>query len=98
MSAISETNGSMSHTVNTSAIAPARQTKKKKSPSNLNNISTRTFTKSNTSPKAKQLFAQKKALAKAVPLIPTFAPKINSKSNKLVADMQKREEQRRKKI
>ena len=56
------------------------------------------MTKGSTSPKAKQLLAQKKLLAKAVPHMPTFAPKINSKSSKLVADMQKREEARRKKL
>ena len=37
-----------------------------------------------TSPAAQQLLANKRALAKAVPQLPSFKPKINQKSARLV--------------
>jgi len=38
----------------------------------------------NSSPAARQLIAHKRALAKAVPQLPTFKPKINQKSTRII--------------
>jgi len=51
--------------------------------------SARSINKASTSPVAKQIMAHKKALAKAVPIMPTFAPKICKKSHEMIMAKEK---------
>ena len=62
------------------AIRPAPPTKRKKSPAIAKNPKPQ---KSQSKPVAQRIMAEKKALAKAQPKQPTFAPEINQKSKKL---------------